>query len=188
MNVRSDKKSKIIGVTLELIAERGLHNTPMSLVSKKSGIAAGTIYHHFESKERLINDVYLDIKSAVLMNVLKDDDATKPYKDRFFEIWGAYYDYLVNNPNTLSFLEQYSSIPILNEEVRKQADAIATPLLDFFHFGIESGLLKLSNIELVLALIHGSIINIAKLHISGQFIITEEHKISAIKYSWKGLT
>ena len=104
MNVRSDKKSEIIDTTLELIAERGVHNTPMSLVTKKSGIAAGTIYHHFESKERLINDIYLDIKKSVLMNVMKDDDATKPYKDRFFKIWGAYYDYLVMNPNTLSFL------------------------------------------------------------------------------------
>ncbi len=188
MNVQSTKRNEIIEATLALIAERGVHNTPMSLVSKSSGIAAGTIYHYFESKEKLINEIYIDIKRAVLMSVMKDDDSEKSYKDRFFGIWSAYYDYLVEQPNTLLFLEQCSSIPILSEEVRQQADVIATPLLDFFYFGIESGILKLPNIELVLALIHGSIVNIAKLHISGQLNITEEHKISAINYSWEGLT
>lgn len=188
MNIRSNKKSEIIDTTLELIAERGVHNTPMSLVSKRSGIAAGTIYHYFESKEKLINYIYITIKSAVLVDVMKGDDATKPYKDRFFKIWEGYYDYLVSHPNTLSFLEQCSSIPILDDEVRKQADAITIPLINFFHFGIESGILKLPNIELVLTLIHGSIVNLAKLQLSGQSNITEEHKLSAIKYSWKGLT
>ncbi len=188
MNIRSNKKGEIIAATLELIAERGVHNTPMSLVSKRSGIAAGTIYHYFTSKEKLINDIYIGIKSAALADVMKDDDATKPYKDRFFNIWGSYYDYLVSHPNTLSFLEQCASIPILDEEVRKQADAITMPLIDFFHLGIESGILKLPNIELVLALIHGSIVNLAKLQLSGQSTITEEHKLSAINYSWKGLT
>lgn len=188
MNVRSTKRNDIIEATLALIAERGVHNTPMSLVIKKSGIAAGTIYHYFESKEKLINEIYLDIKSALLMNVMKDDDTSKPYEERFFKIWGAYYDYLVKNPNTLSFVEQCSNIPILSDEVREQANQIAAPLLNFFYFGIERGILKLPNIELVLALIHGSIINMAKLHISGQFNITEAHKINAIAYSWKGLT
>lgn len=188
MNIRSNKKTDIIDTTLELIAERGVHNTPMSLVSKRSGIAAGTIYHYFESKEKLINDIYITIKSAVLLDVMKDDDATKPYKDRFFKIWEGYYDYLVSHPNTLSFLEQCSSIPILDEAVRKQADAITRPLIDFFQLGIASGILKLPNIELVLALIHGSIVNLAKLQLSGQSTITEEHKLSAINYSWKGLT
>ncbi len=188
MNVRSDKKSEIIDVTLALIAQRGVHNTPMSLVSKSSGIAAGTIYHHFESKEKLINEVYLNIKTSMLTSVMKNDNETKPYKDRFFEICETYFDYLVDNPNTLSFLEQCSSIPILNEEVRKQADAIAAPLVDFFRFGIERGIVKFPDIEIVLSLINGSIINLAKLQITGQFKITNEQKISAIHYAWKGLT
>jgi len=188
MNVRSNKKDKIFETTLELIAERGLHNTPMSLITKRSEISAGTIYHYFESKEKLINELYLEIKRMVLMNVMKDDDAQKPYKDRFFAIWSAYYDYLAGNPNTLSFMEQCSSIPVISEETRELAEEIASPLLNFFSFGIEKGILKQTDIKLVLSLIHGSIISIAKLHISGQFTITKEHLNSAIDYSWKGLT
>lgn len=187
MNVRSNKKNEIIAATLELIAERGVHNTPMSLISKRSGIAAGTIYHHFDSKENLINEIYIDIKRAVLTNVMKNDDPARSYKNRFFNIWSAYYYYLVDNPHSLSFLEQCSSIPLITEETRNLADQIASPLLNFFSLGLDEGILKVNDIELVLSLIHGSIISIAKLHISGQFTVTKEHLHEAIDYSWKGL-
>ena len=63
MNIQSEYKMQcILKATLELIAENGLHATPMSQVSKQSGVSAGTIYHYFSSKDVLINQLYLDIK------------------------------------------------------------------------------------------------------------------------------
>jgi AcrR family transcriptional regulator len=50
----AEKKKAIFESTLELVRENGFHGTPMSLVAKKAGVAAGTIYHYFESKDALI--------------------------------------------------------------------------------------------------------------------------------------
>lgn len=189
MNIRSnDKVQKIFKATFKLIAEHGVHNTPMSAIIKKSGVATGTIYHYFESKESLINELYIALKKELIGNIMKDSNPQSSYKDRFFCIWTNYYNYLVGNPEILSFIEQCSSTPLIRDETKQKADAITSPLIDFFTFGVENGILKQTNISLITSLIHGSVVSIAKLHISGQLNVTEEVKLSVAEYSWNGLT
>jgi AcrR family transcriptional regulator len=188
MNIQShDKIDKIFHATFELIAKHGIHNTPMSAISRKSGVAAGTIYHYFESKEVLINALYLSLKKEMIGKIMEDYDPQSRYKNRFFRIWINYYDYFISNPNILSFTEQCSNIPIITDETKQQADAIVSPLIDFFNFGIENGILKQTNIYLIISLIHGSVVSLAKLQISGRLTVTEDVKLSVAEYSWKGL-
>ncbi len=189
MNIQSsDKIDKIFKATFELIAEKGIHNTPMSAISKRSAVAAGTIYHYFESKERLINELYLFLKKEMMQNVMANSDPESSYKTGFFRVWMNYYNYLISNPNILSFIEQCSNTPIITDETKQKADAIAAPLIDFFSSGVENKIFKQTSIYLILSLIHGSVVSIAKLHTSGQLIVTEEVKMSVAEYSWKGLT
>ena len=48
------KREQILTTTLDLVSELGFHETSISLLIKKSGVAAGTIYHHFKNKEDLL--------------------------------------------------------------------------------------------------------------------------------------
>jgi AcrR family transcriptional regulator len=56
------KKEKILETTLQLIAKNGLNASPMSMIAKEADVATGTIYHHFKSKEEIINEIYLNKK------------------------------------------------------------------------------------------------------------------------------
>ena len=42
----------------ELFTERGFHGTAMPLVAERAGVAAGTIYRYFDSKEALVDAVF----------------------------------------------------------------------------------------------------------------------------------
>jgi len=46
-----DKREAILAAALRLLARLGLHNTPMSAVAREAGVAAGTLYLYFPSKE-----------------------------------------------------------------------------------------------------------------------------------------
>lgn len=189
MNVQSEEKiDKIFRATLELIAVNGIHNTPMSAVSRKAGVAAGTIYHYFESKDILINKLYIYIKKDLIAQIMKHYDPKNSFKTSFFDIWMNYYNYLVNNPDILSFIEQCTNTPIINQETRKVADEITGPLVQFLELCIKKNVIKLSSLYLVVSLIHSSVVSLAKLHISGQLRVTEDVKMSVADYSWKGLT
>jgi len=53
-----NKKQKILLTMLELVVEQGVHATPMSQLARESNVAIGTIYHHFENKEQIIEEIY----------------------------------------------------------------------------------------------------------------------------------
>jgi AcrR family transcriptional regulator len=183
----SSKIDKIFKATLELIAEKGIHNTPMSEVSKRSETAAGTIYHYFESKEKLINELYIAVKKDVVGAILYNYDSVKPYKSRFFDIWTNYYDYLTKNPVILSFMEQCSNTPLISSKTRQIADEFLSPLVQFLKEGMQEGIMNKIDVELVIALFHGSVLSIAQLNNSGHLEITEARKKTAMESCWKGL-
>ena len=57
-----DKRAAILAATLRLISKNGFHGTAMSKVAKEAGVSAGIIYHYFDSKDELMDELYKEIK------------------------------------------------------------------------------------------------------------------------------
>ena len=90
MNVHSkSSKQRVLDATLELIATKGLHNSPMAEISERSKVSAGAIYNHFPNKETLINYLYLDLSKALIEAIFESLDDKLRYKKRFFELCKA---------------------------------------------------------------------------------------------------
>ena len=51
-------RQRLIRAALELFTTRGYHDTTTAQIAKKAGIAEGTIYKHFSSKQHLLNELY----------------------------------------------------------------------------------------------------------------------------------
>jgi AcrR family transcriptional regulator len=51
-------RQRLIRAALELFTTRGYHDTTTAQIAKKAGIAEGTIYRHFASKQQLVNELY----------------------------------------------------------------------------------------------------------------------------------
>ena len=49
-----DKYQKILDAAVEVIAERGYFNSPISAIAKRAGVADGTIYLYFKSKDDVL--------------------------------------------------------------------------------------------------------------------------------------
>ena len=51
-------RQRLIRAALELFTTKGYHDTTTAQIAKKAGIAEGTIYRHFASKQQLANEIY----------------------------------------------------------------------------------------------------------------------------------
>lgn len=49
-----DKYQKILDAAVEVIAEHGYFNSPISAIAKRAGVADGTIYLYFKSKDEVL--------------------------------------------------------------------------------------------------------------------------------------
>jgi AcrR family transcriptional regulator len=61
-----DRKDTIFHVANRLFAEKGYKETSMSEVAKLTGVAQGTIFYHFKSKEDLFLAVLEEFKKSII--------------------------------------------------------------------------------------------------------------------------
>ena len=84
----------------------------MSLISKRAGVSAGGIYHHFESKEDLLQTLYWRIKGEMIRAIVAADDPSGPLAKRFQTLWLSIFRYGLAHRQEMVFLEQYESVPL----------------------------------------------------------------------------
>lgn len=60
MEIKLDRKTKIMEVALKLFAEEGFHNTSISKIAKQAAVSKGLMYNYFESKDELLKAVLVD--------------------------------------------------------------------------------------------------------------------------------
>ena len=62
VDVRPDRAAAVRAALRKLVAERGFHGASMSAVASEAGVATGTAYVHYASKDELVHAAYLEAK------------------------------------------------------------------------------------------------------------------------------
>jgi AcrR family transcriptional regulator len=116
MRKRDENKQQLIfQATLKLIMAHGFHATPMSLIAKEAGVAAGTIYLYFKSKEILLNQLYLNEKHKYSKAVLTGFPNDLAIRSSFELMWNNSLDYQIKNTDSFRFIEQFKISPFLEK-------------------------------------------------------------------------
>lgn len=182
-----DKKSSILRSTLELIKDNGFHRTPISLIAKRAGVAAGTIYHYFPSKDAIIFELHHQIKSRMVEEMLPSKNNKKGFKERFFDGWMSLCKYFIANPYSLIFIEQFNSSPYAKMANQKDTKATVNKFSDFFKSGMDDGYVKKMEYGLIASIVFGCITATAKYHIAGRFAFTNKDLCTIANILWDGI-
>lgn len=80
-----DKKTDIFHCGKELFSSKGFKDTSVSDITKMAGIAVGTFYNYYASKEKLFIEIYLKenekLKRSIMESIYLDDDPIKVVKE-----------------------------------------------------------------------------------------------------------
>ncbi|TCO57073.1 TetR/AcrR family transcriptional regulator [Actinocrispum wychmicini] len=58
MNTRSDTRSKIQDVALELFGEQGYDKTSLREIAERLGVTKAALYYHFKTKEEIVSSLF----------------------------------------------------------------------------------------------------------------------------------
>lgn len=176
---KCDKRAAVIQAALELVAEQGFHGTPMALVAEKAGVAAGTIYRYFESKDDLIRGIYQHLEQRLTAALKENYPEGSPVRERYVHMGKVIVAYCVASPMEFRFLEQFHNSPygIAHRREKifgRQENDICTAL---FEEGLEQRIIKDLPLPVLFALTFGPIVDICRDHIL-QFIELDESLIT----------
>ena len=85
-----DKRNAILDAATRLFAERGLTAAPTSEISKQAGVAEGTLFTYFMTKDDLINALYREIKLELADAMMSDFPRRKNVRTRLQHGWDCY--------------------------------------------------------------------------------------------------
>ena len=168
------KREAILDAALRLIARTGLHNTPMSAIAREAGVAAGTPYLYFESKEALINALYLEVVAARDAAVLDAGAPGLPIADALWHSWSSFARWHLDNRAAANFVDQCESSAILTEETRAQYVEGRERGLAHFASAVRSGHLRDLSVEVFYALFAGPALVLAHMRDKDEIEVTEE--------------
>ncbi len=117
-----DKYRAILDAAISVFAEQGFWDTPTSLISKTAGVADGTLFNYFKTKDDLIQEVYLDIKKELARVLLEDLPAEASYRDKLHHVWNQNIAWGVAHPDRFKVLQQISSSYKVSDEIATQAN------------------------------------------------------------------
>lgn len=111
-----DKQEAILSAALSLFVSRGFHGTAVPLIAKKAGVAAGTIYHYFESKEKLVNVLFRRWKGVIAQRIHTGFPHAGLPREQFRAIWMSMAAFAQENPDAFAFLEYHHHGSYLDDE------------------------------------------------------------------------
>jgi AcrR family transcriptional regulator len=123
-----DKRNAILDAATRLFAERGLAAAPTSEISKRAGVAEGTLFTYFGTKDELINSLYREIKLELADAMMSDFPRKKNIRTRLRHVWDRYVNWGIANPKQHKVLAQLQVSEVLTKESREAGSA---PFVEF---------------------------------------------------------
>jgi AcrR family transcriptional regulator len=183
----TEKGELILNAALDLFVERGFHGTSVPSVADKAGVAAGTIYHYFASKEALVNAVYKRWKAAISSEVLSDFPFSAPPREQFRRVWEKMTDFAVSHPKEFAFLELHHHASYLDAESVAIEHQLVGFGVEMIRRAQEVQALKKMTPELLMELANGAFIGVFRGGLEGRFPLNKETLMLAEQCVWEAI-
>lgn len=125
----SNKRQTILDTALNLFVTQGFYGSSTAQIARQAGVATGTLFHHFSSKDILLNELFLSIKQEFAEDILivfqqlelMNANKQQSLKIAAHTLWNRAIDWAIANPIKQKFFLLYSMSPELPLAVRDQA-------------------------------------------------------------------
>ena len=139
------RRAELLAIAAGLFAERGFKNTTVRDIAEASGILSGSLYHHFDSKESMVDEILSTFQEelfAAYDAVLASDVDAREKLDRCVRLSFAAIDQHQHEvaifQNDAAYLGGFERFGYLAERNAQSRDVWVTLLTE----GVEAGVLR----------------------------------------------
>src|SRR5271166_43126 len=150
-------RERLLHAAQELIEEGGYAAAPVAAIAERAGVAAGTLYRHFESKEDLFVEVFRTVCSREerAMRAASAELADAGAVARLEEVLATFAERALRNPRLAWALIAEPVDPMVDAERLAYRSRYAEVVAEGLRAGITAGELPGQNVELTAAALVG---------------------------------
>jgi AcrR family transcriptional regulator len=181
-----EKRSALLLSATHAVAEQGVLATTAS-IARRAGVAEGTLFTYFESKEVLFQELYLHLKRSLAGAVMPDYPNAKDYRQRVQHIFQCYVTWGLSNGAERFAVARLSASGQVSEGTRAKAMepflAVSQMMLD----GVRAGVLVNAPIAFLFSVLE-SIANTTIEYADKYPEDAERHRQLGFHSVWRALT
>ncbi len=100
-----DKRRVILDAAVTVFARQGFHSCRVSDVADEAGVAYGLVYHYFESKEEILNELFLE-RWQVMLDAIAEIDRRKDVsaREKLYQVAGFIIDSYRHEPDLMKVI------------------------------------------------------------------------------------
>lgn len=142
-------RQHLLRAGLELYSTRGFLATTTPMLAQRAGIAEGTIYRHFASKERLLNAVYLGTQEWAL-KLVREHEGERNFRvrERLQSVGRRLVEAAGRDPAPVRMLLRPPDQALLDERSREAAREVLDVLQQLIAMGKSDGMIRPGPAEL----------------------------------------
>jgi len=137
-----DKRDLIINAALRLFVENGFHGTATSKIAQEAGVANGTLFQYFKTKDELIISLYIHFKGELSDYIAKNTVDNKGIKEKIKTQVLSSLFWALDHPAKFRFIEQFQTSPYLGQIGQDEINKQIEPHLALIQTAIKQGVIK----------------------------------------------
>lgn len=162
-----DKEKKIFEAALKLFVEFGFHGTPTSKIAKDAGVANGTLFHYFATKETLIKELFVNIKKELNEILISKINVNNSIEESFRAVYCSTINWALNNPEKFHYIQQIHFSPHLAQISEEEFQEQTKMHTAFIEHAKNSNAIKNMPNDLIFTLVNSQILGIY------QYVLTQ---------------
>ncbi len=162
-----DKRARLLAAALNLFEARGFDGVAVPEIARAAGVAVGTVYRYFATKEALVNALFRQWKGAYNDMVLVPSPPGLEPRAVFLRTWHRMTLFARTHPKAVRFLDLHHHGAYLDDESRALSKAYGETAREFVNTARAAGAIRDLEPAMVVALMWGAAAGLAKFAASG---------------------
>ncbi|ASA54514.1 TetR/AcrR family transcriptional regulator [Vibrio gazogenes] len=182
------KKQQIIAASIRLFAQDGV-GVSTAAIAKEAGVSNGTLFNHFETKQILIDEVYIFVKQNMADVILSHVDFSASVFDVCFTLWIAFANWSYDHLTEYRAMNVLNTSQLLGDTARQYVEGLWGPMFDKLEDAQQSGILHPTCPELICINMQSYLHALVAYTNRKQYSQQEREKIfrEAFRVFWRGI-
>lgn len=148
-----DKQQELLAAALKLFVENGFHGTPTSKIAKEAGVANGTLFHYYPTKDDLIVSLYISIKLKMATHIASQLSPDTDYKTLFKTQFIHALYWAMEHQDEFQYVQQFYASPYQSMLKSDELQQIMQRNCNEIQNAIDDGVLKDLPVDYIFTLI-----------------------------------